>query len=100
MGHPAEANGGITIAMTSWGQEAQLVQTMYPDVDGQLSPQAREAWISASENFANAAGGNIQVFSTQPFTDFPSSIWFNYELPILANNPSVTGVTFHASAIP
>jgi RHS repeat-associated protein len=92
----AQANGGITLEMTSWGQQAQAVEDVY----GQFSPEANQAWISASESFANAASGNIQVFSSQPFTNVGNSVWFNYELPILANNPAVTGVTFQSGAVP
>ncbi len=86
----AQANNGITINMTALGQEAEVVESMY----GEGSPEATAAWQSASEAFANAASGPIQVFSSQPLTNF-GNVWYNTELPIIANNPQVTGMTLH-----
>jgi hypothetical protein len=59
------------------------VQDAYPGVGRRLSPQATQERIDASENFANAASGNVHVFISQPLTNF-QNVWFNYELPLLA----------------
>ncbi len=91
----AQANGGITLAMTSWGAAAQAVEDVY----GAGSAEAQAAWESASAAFAEAASGTVQVFSSAPFSNF-ENVWYNTELPILANNPAVTGLTLHISVGP
>ena len=74
----AAANNGATLSMTSFGQAAQ---------NGTMT------WGAASQAFANAASGNVVVFSNAPFTNF-GNIWYNIELPTLLNNPAVNTITF------
>ena len=50
---------------------------------------------AASEAFANSASGAAQVFSNDPLTNY-GNVWFNYELPALAQNPDVTSIVFNA----
>jgi hypothetical protein len=76
----AEANNGITIWDTPFGEAFE---------DGSLSAE------EASEGYANSASGQVQVFSNDPLTNY-GNIWYNTELPTVANNPNVTGLSFHA----
>jgi len=73
------ANNGTMIGDTAFGQAID---------SGTMTAE------EASEAFANSASGTVQVFSNAPFTNF-GNIWFNYELPALANNPAVTNVVFN-----
>ena len=74
------ANNGTMIGMTQFGQAIENL-TMTPE--------------AASEAFANSASGSVQVFSNDPLTNY-GNIWYNYELPALADNPNVTNIVFHA----
>ena len=76
----ALANNGVTLGMTTLGQAALNGET---------------TWEAASGAFASAASGTVQVFSDAPLTYFPNSIWYNVELPTLANNPNVTNIVFN-----
>jgi len=49
---------------------------------------------AASEAFANSASGTVQVFSSDPLTNY-GNIWYNFELPALAKNLDVTGMVFN-----
>jgi len=73
-------NNGVMIGMTGFGQAIE---------NGTMSAEA------ASEAFANSASGAAQVFSNAPLTNF-GNIWFNYELPALANNPNITSIIFNS----
>jgi hypothetical protein len=72
------ANNGTMIGNTAFGQAIE---------NGTMTA------AEASEAFANSASGTVQVFSNAPFTNF-GNIWYNYELPALANNPSVNEYNF------
>jgi len=72
-------NNGTMIGMTEFGQAIE---------NGTMTVEA------ASEAFANSARGTIQLFSNAPFTNF-GNVWFNYELPALANNPYVTNLVIN-----
>jgi hypothetical protein len=73
------ANNGTMIGMTQFGQAIE---------NGTMTAEA------ASEAFANSASGAAQVFSDDPLTNY-GNIWFNYELPALADNPNVTNMVFN-----
>jgi RHS repeat-associated protein len=73
------ANNGTMIGMTEFGQAIDAGTMTAAD---------------GSEAFANSASGTMHVFSNDPFTNY-EKIWYNNELPVLANNPNVTNLVIH-----
>jgi RHS repeat-associated protein len=83
----ANANNGIVIGDTVAGQELSAA------TEGVPWSQARPQWLQLSQNFANTASGEVNVFQNSQGV-FLNSIWRD-EYQTLINNPNVTGINFH-----
>ena len=84
----ATANGGTTLAMTAEGQ-ATSAATQGLD----WLTQARPMWVEASQDYAESASGEVNVFQGSYIST--QSVWATTEYPALMANPNVTNIIYH-----
>ena len=83
----AGANNGIVVADTAAGQAVSQATRGVP------WSQARPQWLTASEDFARTASGEVNVFQNARGVSL-DSIWRS-EYRVLQQNPNVSGINYH-----
>lgn len=85
----AKANNGITLEMTEAGQRVEKI------TEGLKWSEAIQHWVSASQDFAAEAVGEVHVFQNSASVSL-ESVWRTTEYPMLLRNPNVTRIIYHA----
>jgi len=85
----AKANNATTLEMTEVGQR---LQETTKGLD--WLTQARPQWVTASQEFAAGAIGEVHVFQNAAGVSL-QSIWATVEYPALMSNQNVTRIIYH-----
>ena len=86
----ANATGGSTINMTSIGQNAEAAAQAVTSM-----AESGAIWDAASAQFVSQARGVVNVFINFQEYRADASCFARIELPIILNNPNITGYVVH-----